>query len=257
MDIAITPEDAAGPPAGRWPFWRTLGWGAVIMIVSTIVQLLAIAGAGIADLLRLHRPIGSPASLYQLVVSNAASGDVLAMTVIVSDLACVAAILLIVAFKRLPARAYLALLPVRTAVMLKWAAVLLVYVVVTSAAATFFHVDFGGAVMGDILGDSRRPWLFWIAVILAAPLFEEVMFRGFLFRGFAASFLKVPGTVILTSVLWAGLHVHYNAYGIAFIAGVGLLLGLARARTGSLLVPLVLHAAMNLAETVAFTLYGA
>jgi membrane protease YdiL (CAAX protease family) len=251
------PQDVAGPPPGRWPFWRTLGWGLVVMIVSTLVQGLAIAAAGVVDLIRLHRGFGSVTSFYQLLAGDAASGDVLATTVIVSDLACVAVILLIVAFKRLPAGDYLAVFRVRAPVLLKWAGVLLVYVVVTSGAATLFHVDFGGAVMGDILTDSNRPWLFWIAVILAAPLFEEVFFRGFLFRGFEASFLKAPGTVILTAILWAGLHVQYNAYGIAFIAGAGILFGLARARTGSLLVPLALHAAMNLAETVAMTVYGA
>jgi len=257
LDIAITPEDVAGPPPGRWPFWRTLGWGIVVMIVSTVLQVLAIAAAGIIDLFRLHRTFGSLTSFYQLVISDAANGDVLAGTVIVSDLACVAAILLIVAVKRLPARAYLAVHPVRLPVLLKWAGVLLTYVVLTSGAATLFHIDFGGAVMGDILSGSDRPWLFWIAVVLAAPLFEEVFFRGFLFRGFEATFLKVPGTVILTAILWAALHIQYNAYGIAFIAGAGILFGLARARTGSLLVPLALHAGMNFAETVVLTLYGA
>jgi len=257
LDIAITPEDAAGPQPGRWPFWRTLGWGLVVMTVSTLVQSLAIVAAGAIDLVRLHRTFGSLTSFYQLLAGDAASGDVLVTTVIVSDLACVAAILLIVAFKRLPARDYLAAYRVRVPVLLKWAGVLFVYVMLTSGAATLFHIDFGGAVMGDILTDSDRPWLFWIAVVVAAPLFEEVFFRGFLFRGFEASFLKVPGTVVLTAILWAALHIQYNAYGIAFIAGAGILFGLARARTGSLLVPLALHAGMNLAETVAMTVYGA
>jgi membrane protease YdiL (CAAX protease family) len=257
LDIAIIPEDAAGPPPGRWPFWRTLVWGLAVMIVSTIVQGLAIAAPGVIDLFRLHHGFGSWTSFYQLLANASASGDVLSTTVIVSDLACVSLILLIVAFKRLPLGDYLAMFRVRFPVLLKWAGVLSAYVVLTSGAATLFHVDFGGAVMGDILSDSDRPWLFWIAVVVAAPIFEEVFFRGFLYRGFEASFLKVPGTVIVTAILWAGLHVQYNAYGIAFIAGAGILFGLARARTGSLLVPLALHAAMNLAETVAMTVYGA
>jgi membrane protease YdiL (CAAX protease family) len=255
LDIAITPEDVAGPPPGRWPLWKTLGWGLVVMTVSTVVQGLAIVAAGVLDL--FHGTSGPSTSFYQLLVSDAASGDVLATTVIVSDLACVAVIFLIVALSRLSVTDYLAANLVRARVLLKWAGILLAYVVLTSGVATLFHIDFGGAVMGDILTDSRRPWLFWIAVVLAAPLFEEVFFRGFLFRGFEASFLKTTGTVILTAILWAALHVQYNAYGIAFIAGAGILFGLARAKTGSLLVPLALHAAMNLAETVAMTVYGA
>jgi membrane protease YdiL (CAAX protease family) len=145
---------------------------------------------------------------------------------------------------------------VRAPVMLKWAGIMIAYVVLTSGAATLFHVDFGGAVMGNIFSNSRYPFLFWIAVVLAAPVFEEGLFRGLLFRGFETSFLKIPGTIVLTAILWAALHIQYNLYGIAFIAGTGILFGLARASTGSLIVPLVLHAAMNFFETAVYAIWG-
>jgi len=257
LDIAITPEDVAGPPAARWPFWRTAGWGVVVMIVSTIVQALTVVVAAIIDRFYLHRTFGLSASFMQVLITDAARGDVLAGTVIASDLACVAAILLIVAFKGTPARDYLALRPVRAPVMLKWAGILLAYVVLTSGTAALFHVDFGGATMENIFSDSQYPFLFWIAVVLAAPAFEEGFFRGLLFRGFETSFLKVPGTIALTAILWAALHIQYNLYGIAFIAGTGILFGLARARTGSLLVPLALHATMNFVETAVYAVWGA
>jgi uncharacterized protein len=256
LDIAITPEDAAGPPAARWPFWRTVGWGVVVMIVSTIVQALTVVVAAVIDRFYLHRTFGVSASFVQVLITDAARGDVLAGTVIASDLACVAAIILIVAFKGAQVRDYLALRPVRAPVMLTWAGILLAYVVLTSGVATLFHVDFGGAAMENIFSGSQYPFLFWIAVVLAAPAFEEGLFRGFLFRGFEASFLKIPGTILLTALLWAALHIQYNLYGIAFIAGAGILFGLARARTGSLVVPLVLHATMNFAETAVYAVWG-
>jgi membrane protease YdiL (CAAX protease family) len=256
LDIAITPEDAAGPPVGRWPFWRTAGWGAVVMIVSTVVQALAIVIVAAIDRFYLHPALGLSASFLQVVVADAAKGDVLAGIVIVSDLACVAAVLLIVAFKRAPPMEYLALRAVPAPVLLKWAGIMIAYIALTSGAAMLFHIDFGGAVMSNIFSDSRYPFLFWIAVVIAAPVFEEGLFRGLLFRGFEASFLKIPGTIALTAILWAALHIQYNFYGIAFIAGTGILFGLARARTGSLLVPLALHAAMNFVETTVYAVWG-
>ena len=59
------------------------------------------------------------------------------------------------------------------------------------------------------------------------------------------SFLKPLGAVVVTSVLWALLHLQYDVYGIFTILLVGLLLGAARIRTRSLVVPLALHALNN------------
>jgi membrane protease YdiL (CAAX protease family) len=93
-------------------------------------------------------------------------------------------------------------------------------------------------------------WMIWVAMLIAAPLFEEMFFRGFLFEGFQSSLLGTVGTVIVTAGLWAVIHVQYDAYGIVTIFSLGLLFGAARAYTGSLLVPLGLHSAANLVATI-------
>jgi membrane protease YdiL (CAAX protease family) len=228
------------------------------MIVLTVIQMATLAAAAAYDLFYLKNRFGlTSVAFVQMLAANAARGDILWIAAIVSDLACVGVILWIVARKQRPIGDYLALTPVRRFAMLKWAGILSVYVVLASSVATLFHVDFGGAVMGDLLTESQWPWLFWIAVVIGAPAFEEGFFRGFLFRGFEASRLGTWGTIILTAILWAAMHIQYNVYGIAFIAGTGILFGLARARTGSLLVPLALHAGMNFVETIAYTLQGA
>src|SRR5260370_238343 len=54
----------------------------------------------------------------------------------------------------------------------------------------------------------------WLAVVIAAPVSEELLFRGFLHRGWAPSWLGIAGTIILTSALWAALHQQYNWFGI-------------------------------------------
>jgi len=69
-------------------------------------------------------------------------------------------------------------------------------------------------------------------------------------QGFAASFLGPIGAVAATSGLWAVLHTQYGLYDIAIIFCLGLLFGAARLVTGSLFVPLTLHAVTNLLATV-------
>ena len=46
------------------------------------------------------------------------------------------------------------------------------------------------------------------------------------------------------------MHLQYDAYGILTVFAMGLLFGMARIRTGSLLAPMGLHAAVNLTATI-------
>jgi hypothetical protein len=78
-----------------------------------------------------------------------------------------------------------------------------------------------------------------------------------MFRGMSESRLGVAGTIVLTSFLWAMLHLQYDWYGIVSVFVIGLLLGWVRHRTGSLYAPIVLHALSNLVATVEASLLAA
>jgi membrane protease YdiL (CAAX protease family) len=91
--------------------------------------------------------------------------------------------------------------------------------------------------------------LMWIATVLVAPAGEEIMFRGFLFRGFVGS--ERSGrtawpAIVVISLLWAVPHLQYDWTGIAEIFVAGLFLGWARWRSGSTLLTFLLHALFNL-----------
>jgi len=94
---------------------------------------------------------------------------------------------------------------------------------------------------------SAAGWLLWllIAVAIITPIGEEILFRGFLFRGF----LRKPGdawaVIVLTSLLWAIIHVQYDWYVIAQIFAFGLLLGWLRWASGSTILTILLHALIN------------
>jgi uncharacterized protein len=90
-------------------------------------------------------------------------------------------------------------------------------------------------------------WLpvMWIATVLVAPAGEEILFRGFLFRGFVRSERSAIPAIIVISLLWAGLHLQYDLTGITEIAVAGLFLGWVRWRSGSTLLTFLLHALFN------------
>lgn len=92
----------------------------------------------------------------------------------------------------------------------------------------------------------------FITYVLVAPVVEELVFRGYFFRVWRNSFLKCWGTLLLTSVLFTAMHTgQYPLQLLAVLFCFSLLLGLAREKTGSVYVPIVMHAVNNL---VAFIL---
>jgi membrane protease YdiL (CAAX protease family) len=98
--------------------------------------------------------------------------------------------------------------------------------------------------------------LFWLGLVVGAPVAEEFMFRGFVFEGLRRSRLGGLGATLITSLVWAGIHLQYDLYGIGIIFAVGLFLGWVKCRTGSLWLVIFLHSLMNLVATaqIAFLL---
>ena len=84
-----------------------------------------------------------------------------------------------------------------------------------------------------------------VAIVLLAPLGEELIVRGFLLRGWAASRMGPTFAIVLTSALWTGMHTQYEPFVLGYIFGIGLLLGWLRQRTGSTLLTMMLHATQN------------
>jgi hypothetical protein len=103
--------------------------------------------------------------------------------------------------------------------------------------------------------DGVMPML-WVAFVIVAPLGEEIVFRGFLYRGWAQSRRAVAPAIAAISALWASIHVQYDWFGMLQIFLIGLLLGWARWRSGSTLLAFALHGLANtwaMIETVAKT----
>lgn len=111
----------------------------------------------------------------------------------------------------------------------------------------------------DFVTHWRGPWDFasWraapvaasamrvLAVCMLGPAAEELIFRGLLF-GLLKDRIGVPATIAVTAVGWALLHYTYAWWVIAIIVVDGLLLGVARWRTGSVAVPIGIHMLYNL-----------
>jgi membrane protease YdiL (CAAX protease family) len=89
-----------------------------------------------------------------------------------------------------------------------------------------------------------------LAIVVVGPIGEEVMFRGFLFRGWVAPGLRGAVAIAVISLLWSLLHVQYAWVQIGQIFLIGLILAWVRWRSGSTSLTMVLHILVNLESTI-------
>lgn len=91
-----------------------------------------------------------------------------------------------------------------------------------------------------------------MAAVVLAPVAEELLFRGLLHRSLRRRSRIVPATAV-SSVLFAVVHVDVafsQPLALVGLTLVGVILAIAYERTGSLLVPIMIHAVHN-AVTIA------
>jgi membrane protease YdiL (CAAX protease family) len=112
--------------------------------------------------------------------------------------------------------------------------------------------------MTNVYSSTEHKWVLWLAVIVGAPFFEEFLFRGFLLEGLRHSFSKLTNSavgttlaVLITSGIWAVIHMQYGWIEIVSIFVIGIAFAIARLKTGSLYVPIIMHMMMNFFASLA------
>jgi len=81
-------------------------------------------------------------------------------------------------------------------------------------------------------------------IIVLAPLAEELVFRGLLF-GRLEDAIGVVAAVLITAALFSVMHLQYRHTQLVLVFLDGLVFGVARASTGSVLLTALLHAVGN------------
>jgi uncharacterized protein len=90
----------------------------------------------------------------------------------------------------------------------------------------------------------------WIAVIVVAPVGEEILFRGFLFRGFVHEPRDALPGILAIALIWALLHVEYDWFRVTEVFVIGVYLGYVRLYSGSTTLVIALHMLVNLEDVV-------
>lgn len=238
VGVSALGEPEAGP--GPWGPWATLGWTLLCAALMFATQLAVVL---VFIAIRLAR--GAEPKFDDLL----SNGNVVSVGTLASTAAIVGFVALLAHLRRYPIRDYLALHwpPARSALI---AFAGLVVVLVSSDLTSYLM---GRPLVPDVMVDLyRMAWLpgLLLALVVFAPIGEETLFRGFLFKGIAASRAGPIAAIIISAIAWAPLHFQYDWYGVGTIAVMGLFLGVARHRAGSLYLTMLLHAVANAVATL-------
>ena len=227
-----------------WKFWGTALWGILLFVAMFVGQIGAIV------LLVMHRGLPLNLASMQLV---GAEPQALALSVIMGLPATLAVAWLAIRIKKASFVDYLALRWPSWTQFLLGAAGLLLTVMAWEVVSRSLGREATPGFMTDLLKSGRdkgAALLLLFAFSVAAPMSEEVLARGFLFRGWSASFLRVPGAIILSSLVWTAVHIQYDLYFLAEVFSIGLWFGYMRYRANSLWLTIVLHALNNMTAVV-------
>ncbi len=142
-------------------------------------------------------------------------------------------------------------------IIFKWLGFMVLLIILLDAMTISTGRPLVPPILGEMMNTSTSKLLLFSAMIFAAPVFEEFLFRGFLFKSLRLTWLKTNGTIVVTSILWAIIHFQYDAFSVFLVFVLGLMLGAARAKSGSVPLCIVMHMVANtIASTETFYIYG-
>jgi len=237
--------------AKPWGFWATLGFSAIIFALFSALQfLIMIAFFSFA---KAQHPELDP-EVYAKGLSS--DGFCLAITVVASGLICTPLTLLFTKLrKNISVKNYIGFREPLKREWVKWLLILAAFLFLSDAVSLLLHQPIAPAFMVDAYKTASFLPALLFAIIIVSPIFEEIFFRGFLFQGIRYSRLGPIGAIGMTSFFWAIIHLQYDAYGIATVFALGLLFGIARLKTDSIHLLMVMHSLTSLVATMETALY--
>lgn len=238
-----------------WGPWATAGLGVVAFGIDTIGQVVVMVIFGIISAFNQYSS-NSALDPQQLSESLSTNGLMLSIAVIVSSIMGTGFIILVIAQRKgISIGEYLGLRRINIKTIGAIIGIIFVLFGISIIFGLIFKVPEGSNPIVDAYKNTQWPALFWISTVIFAPIFEETLFRGFLFVGLKQSIIGPVGTIILTALVFTSLHaLQYKDSGIAVTLSVifilGLTLGLVRWRTNSLWATILLHGCWNLVQMV-------
>lgn len=224
-----------------WGFWATMGFTAIVAAVYLMIQYVAMFAYGLH--LAATNPGMSEESIYKSITS---SGFIVTAGNCVSVLPCVGLVLFFIWLRKgITWKEYLGVNRPRARQLLVWLGITGVYALAVDALTVLLGRPLVPEFWIKAYDTAQVLPLFFLALLVAAPLNEEIFFRGFMLAGIRNSVLGAVGAVLIPTAVWTSIHLQYDYYELSTIFAAGILLGIARLRTNSIYTSVAIHALIN------------
>jgi membrane protease YdiL (CAAX protease family) len=232
--------------ATPWGLGLTLLFATIIAVIYTFVSVVSVG------VLAAVESVGKPPLHIEAQLEKFMSnGFYISVTTLTAAIVASALIVLLAKLRRGMALSdYLGLKRVPLAILSKWILGVALLLASWDLSNWFLGRPVVPPFMVQAYATAGIMPLFWLAIVIAAPVVEELFFRGFLFAGLSASRLGPRWTIAITSVAWGSTHTQYQLYDILMICALGVALGIARWKTASIYTTIILHSITNLGATV-------
>jgi membrane protease YdiL (CAAX protease family) len=219
-----------------------MGFTAIVAVVYLVIQYVAMFVYGLH--LKAVNPGMTEESIFKSITS---SGFIVAVVNCVSVLPCVGLVLFFIWLRKgITWKEYLAVNRPRARQFFMWLGITAVYAIAADALTVLLGRPVVPEFWINAYDTAQVLPLFFLALLVAAPLNEEIFFRGFMLAGIRNSVLGAVGAVLIPALVWTSIHLQYDYYELSTIFAAGILLGIARLRTNSIFTSMAIHALINL-----------
>ncbi len=230
---ARAPAFGYGPP---WGYVATLGWVLLALLLSATAAYFGYTVLYGGNL--------------QRAMEGGYDGVLVAISTLIAAPVQIAVLLFAVHLRRWPVARYLALVLPGKREAIAAIGILVALTALLEGSLLVFGHDLVPPFQREIYPSAKAAgWLpaLLIAIVLFGPTAEEIIFRGFMYRGLAREPGHEPYAILVLTVAFTALHaVQYDWVGLLQVFILGLFLGWVRWSTGSALLTILLHMLVNL-----------
>src|SRR5262252_2673057 len=201
-------------PGTKWAAWRVVLYALLICGAYLFAQTAAFFAIVSSETAAAQ---GKDAGAW------ASNGLVLAACTIAAALVCVPLMGYLAGRREEQPWAYLGIRPFRRKSLLLWCVVMILFLACSDLASVALGRPLVPQFMIDAYESAGYPVLLAFALLVAAPLVEELFFRGFVIS--ACGSLGVPFRIAATgsALAWAAIHSQYDLYDMSQVFLMGLL----------------------------------
>ncbi|WP_201585478.1 CPBP family intramembrane glutamic endopeptidase [Psychrobacter jeotgali] len=233
------------PRANRVPLFSR--FEVFALIIGTVIaffmsQLIGVYVAG-----KWLLPATKSSNVGDIFFFGSSNGTIVSLSIMISLALLSVLTVSIIRIKKGRVRQYLALRPFSLATGLGMFGLLLLFMI-GSQLLTYWLGKSPSVFVNPLYASVSSVWLLVAAMVVVAPIYEELVFRGILWSAIAEQFSAPRGAIVasfLTSVIFAVIHLQYGLYEISTIVVLALIFCYARIKSGSLLLPILLHIINN------------